>query len=268
MAQSGYTPISLYSSTTPAAVPTSGNLTTGELAINTADGKLFYKDSSGVVQTIASKSTGTVAGATTQVIYNNAGAYAGSSNFVFDGTNVGIGRTPDQRLQIAAPSAVEFDMFVGTTRTLSFYVDATQSIIAAPTAIPMIFKTNDTEQARISSNGFFQFNSGYGSVVPAYGTRVWVNFNGTGTVAVRGSGNVSSIGDNGTGDYTINFSTAMPDTNYAPVSGLTSDGSATTLNPRVAELVNTSTSAMRMICMDTTGGSASDCLGVYVSITR
>jgi hypothetical protein len=41
-----------------------------------------------------------------------------------------------------------------------------------------------------------------------------VNFNGTGTVAIRGSGNVSSITDNGTGDYTVNFTTAMPDANY------------------------------------------------------
>jgi hypothetical protein len=42
-----------------------------------------------------------------------------------------------------------------------------------------------------------------------------VNFNGTGTVAIRGSGNVSSITDNGVGAYTINFTTAMPDVNYA-----------------------------------------------------
>jgi hypothetical protein len=55
MAQTNFTPISLYYSATAAAVPTAGNLVAGELAINTADGKLFYKDSAGVVQTIASK---------------------------------------------------------------------------------------------------------------------------------------------------------------------------------------------------------------------
>lgn len=48
-----------------------------------------------------------------------------------------------------------------------------------------------------------------------YAARAWVNFNGTGTVAIRASGNVSSITDNGTGDYTVNFATAMTDTNYA-----------------------------------------------------
>lgn len=50
---------------------------------------------------------------------------------------------------------------------------------------------------------------------PLYACRAWVNFNGTGTVAIRASGNVSSITDNGTGNYTVNFTTAMPDANYA-----------------------------------------------------
>jgi hypothetical protein len=57
MAQTNFTPISLYYSTTAAAVPSAGNLVAGELAINTQDGKLFYKDAAGVVQTIASKDT-------------------------------------------------------------------------------------------------------------------------------------------------------------------------------------------------------------------
>lgn len=50
---------------------------------------------------------------------------------------------------------------------------------------------------------------------PIYAARAWVNFNGTGTVAIRESGNVSSITDNGTGNYTVNFTTAMPDGNYS-----------------------------------------------------
>lgn len=50
---------------------------------------------------------------------------------------------------------------------------------------------------------------------PIFACRAWVNFNGTGTVAIRASGNVSSITDNGVGDYTINFTTAMPDANYS-----------------------------------------------------
>jgi hypothetical protein len=80
------------------------------------------------------------------------------------------------------------------------------------------FKTDNgsgqVERMRLTSAGDLQFNSGYGSVATAYGCRAWVNFNGTGTVAIRASGNVSSITDEGTGLYTINFTNAMPDANY------------------------------------------------------
>lgn len=51
--------------------------------------------------------------------------------------------------------------------------------------------------------------------LPVFHCRAWVSFNGTGTVAIRAAGNVTSITDNGTGDYTINFTTPMPDTDYA-----------------------------------------------------
>ena len=54
--------------------------------------------------------------------------------------------------------------------------------------------------------------------VEMYLAKAWVNFNGTGTVAIRAAGNVSSITDNGTGNYTVNFTTAMPDTNYCIVA--------------------------------------------------
>jgi hypothetical protein len=54
---------------------------------------------------------------------------------------------------------------------------------------------------------------------PIYACRAWVNFDGTGTVAIRASGNVSSIARRGVGRYTFNFSTAMPDTNYSVTLG-------------------------------------------------
>jgi len=68
---------------------------------------------------------------------------------------------------------------------------------------------------------------------PIYACRAWVNFNGLGAVAIRGSGNVSSITDNGTGDYTVNFATAMQDANYC-VSTAVANAAADdwTLNPR------------------------------------
>lgn len=77
------------------------------------------------------------------------------------------------------------------------------------------------ERFRAKSTGEFQFNSGYGSVATAFACRAWVNFDGAAVTnpasmtGVRASGNVSSVLDNGAGDYTINFTTAMPDANYA-----------------------------------------------------
>lgn len=60
--------------------------------------------------------------------------------------------------------------------------------------------------------GSDNFDTAGGNAVKA-----WVNFNGTGTVAIRAAFNVSSITDNGTGDYTLNFTSAMPDANYSTV---------------------------------------------------
>jgi hypothetical protein len=80
-------------------------------------------------------------------------------------------------------------------------------------------RTSDrrVDRVRITGDGNLQFNSGYGSVATAYGCRAWVNFNGTGTVAIRASGNVTSITDGGTGTYTVNLTTAMPDADYSAV---------------------------------------------------
>lgn len=60
-----------------------------------------------------------------------------------------------------------------------------------------------------------------------YKCRAWVNFNGNGTASIRASGNVSSVTDNGTGDYTVNFNTAMPDANYS-IMGAAGGGVANT----------------------------------------
>ena len=76
-------------------------------------------------------------------------------------------------------------------------------------------QSNGTTAVTINTAGNLQFNSGYGSVATAFGCRAWVNFNGTGVIAIRASGNVSSITDTGAGQYGINFINAMPDANYS-----------------------------------------------------
>lgn len=144
------------------------------------------------------------------------------------------------------------------------------------TSSPIVFRTGagTTEQARITTAGLFQFNSGYGSVATAYGCRAWVNFNGTGTVAIRASGNVTSITDNNTGDYTVNFTTAMPDANYQPTVDIQrGDGAA--VNPGYGCIYATAANAYTSI---TTGSvrvitansatAAMDMIYVGVSIFR
>jgi hypothetical protein len=103
----------------------------------------------------------------------------------------------------------------------------------------------------VDNTGAFRFNSGYGSVATAFGCRAWVNFNGTGTVAIRASGNVSSITDNGTGDYTVNFTTNMPDANYAPVFGVAASGAGEfggANTTEAASITTLTTSSVRFAC--------------------
>lgn len=63
------------------------------------------------------------------------------------------------------------------------------------------------------------------SGVEVYTCKAWVNFNGTGTVAIRAAGNVGSITDSGVGTYTVNITNAFADTNYATVANAFNDGS-------------------------------------------
>jgi hypothetical protein len=97
----------------------------------------------------------------------------------------------------------------------------------------------------------------------------WVNFNGTGTVAINASYNVSSITDNGTGDYTVNFTTALTNANYAAcISGSAGSGSGFTgqqnanLHPTVAQ----TSSACRVVTSNTISASYIDYLTVTVSV--
>jgi hypothetical protein len=108
-----------------------------------------------------------------------------------------------------------------------------------------------TVRGRFDSAGNFQYNSGYGSVATAYGCRAWVNFNGTGTVAIRASGNVSSITDNATGDYFVNYTNAMPDANSSVV-GTTRDDVGTNAGG-IVTLSSQTSSAARVLSCGTSG---------------
>ena len=150
MAQSGFTPLQLYYSSTTTNVPTSGNLLAGELAINTADGKLFYKDSSNVVQVIGTKG-GVGSSSTTQVLYNSSGLVVGSANLTFDGTKLstntqGIANYGDYT-GISAPAYVEGRFWYDTTKkALTYYNDATSNAVhvGQETQVKVINNTGST----------------------------------------------------------------------------------------------------------------------------
>ena len=103
---------------------------------------------------------------------------------------------------------------------------------------------------------------------PIYACRAWVNFNGTGTVAIRASGNVSSITDNGTGDYTVNFATEMPDTNYIPVSNPAKPSLAGVARVLVYREGTKTTSAIQFQCEATDTGTDFDISDCYIAFFR
>ena len=169
--------------------------------------------------------------------------------------NVGIGTSTPAQKFVVSDGGVNFATSVsGSVQNIGTFTDNTLAVIA-----------NSIEQMRVTSAGLLSFNSGYGSVAPAYGCRAWVNFNGTGVVAIRDSGNVSSITDNGTGNYTVNFTTAMPDVNYSVVGN--SSYTANGLRGSVwAESYAATTSGAGVVLAS--ASNLYDCVSVTVAIFR
>ena len=100
----------------------------------------------------------------------------------------------------------------------------------------------------------------------------WVNFNGTGTVAIRSSYNVSSITDNATGDYTVNFTTALSDANYCFTAGTTGNSSGNITRTVVVKgtdaggATTKTTTAVAIQTGGTAGATLVDMAEVYVVI--
>jgi len=205
MAQTGFTPISLYYTTTAAAVPTAGNLVAGELAINTADGKLFYKDSGGVVQTLATKTAATfpnVNGATSGAVTLAAPAVAGSNTATF-------------------PAATGTVMVSGNMPAFSAYRSGTQSISNSTyTKVQLNAEEFDTANAFDSTTnyrftpqvaGYYQINGeinagGSSPVASASAIAIYKNGSpykyGVYTIAAGANVSVSSLVYlNGSTDY-------------------------------------------------------------------
>jgi hypothetical protein len=121
---------------------------------------------------------------------------------------------------------------------------------------------------RLANTTWYQITSaalGNIGTAPVYGARAWVNFNGTGTPAIRASGNVTDITDNGTGDYTVNFTTAMPDVNYsavAMVGGVVNSVVSFSSSPSIT------TSAFKITTFNSSTAASSDPSQVHVAVFR
>ena len=134
--------------------------------------------------------------------------------------------------------------------------------LPANSAMSFVYRQSSTTWYRNSAPAL-----GNVGTAPVYAARAWVNFNGTGTVAIRASGNVSSITDNGTGDYTVNFTTALPDANYSVVAttNRTSAVNGTILN--VDTGTAPTTTAVKLLTFRVTVGIV-DTENNYVAIFR
>ena len=155
--------------------------------------------------------------------------------------------TSNNLSDLASATTARTNLGLGTAATTSADAYVGKTSTTGSGALP-----SGTEAQRDGSpaSGYIRFNSDSGSFegydgsawgsigggasaggatasgsAPSYSARAWVNFNGTGTVAIRDSGNVSSITDNGVGQYQVNFTTAMPDANYS-CSGSGNDNQA------------------------------------------
>jgi hypothetical protein len=159
------------------------------------------------------------------------------------------------------PAASIFS-YTGTTATSGILGFTTSSDTTSP----------PTERMRIASDGTISTTIG-STLYGAYPSRAWVNFNGTGTVAIRQSRNVSSITDNGTGDYTVNFTQAMPDAEYMATQSCGNNNWGVMAIPAAtnstSSLLLQSTTQYRVYSSAASGGTSNtDVAVMFVAIFR
>jgi hypothetical protein len=149
--------------------------------------------------------------------------------------------------------------------TISAPAVAGTNTLTLPASTGTLATTADIPAGYTDTDALTLFNAS-GSA-PVYACRAWVNFNGTGTVAIRDSGNVSSITDNGLGDYTVTLTTAMPDTNGTVVGAAVETVGSYSGGQRVVVPSFASVSTIRAGVTFQNGGGA-DCPYVGIQVIR
>jgi hypothetical protein len=182
---------------------------------------------------------------------NNTLSGIAASSFVLSNASGNIDGSASQK---AIPSGV----VVGTTDTQTL---TNKTISGADNTINNINGAN-ISTGNIAAARIVDALNASGSA-PIYACRAWVNFDGTGTPAIRASGNVSSITDNGAGDYTVNFTTALSDSNYCSAMAISFDLAVSTAIT-TAKVVSQSTTSQRILSQANTGNGADS---VYFAIS-
>ena len=220
-----------------------------------------------------------IATATSKLTVDLDGASTKYANFINGAGTIAFqayGTFGTAHLRLTYPSVVDWDILVGSGGQLTYSYNSTERFRFGPSGQFGIGGANYGSSGQVfTSNGSGSAPSWAavsGTITtttgsPAYyGSRAWVNFNGTGTVAIRGSVNVSSISDNGTGDYSVNFSTAMPDANYAVGAGISYDNNGSA-NGTYAYVYNLATGSFRTQTRGYFGGLSASALNDSLTVT-
>ena len=167
------------------------------------DGTIISKDSAGAIGVTSVHTTKLVS---TGTINSDGGAITSKAS----GVPVVLNSTNDNDFKISFQNSGSTVSFIGGSSSNFFRVG----------------NASASSVLDVDSSSNLKFNSGYGSVATAFGVRAWVSFSGQSTPSIRADGGVSSVGDNDTGDYTVNFDSNMPDINYG-VAGVSQNWEGT-----------------------------------------
>ena len=239
MAQSGYTPISIYYSTTASAVPTAGNLADGELALNIADMKLYAKNSSGVVTLLAANASTTnvsslsfgTTGLTPSASTTGAITVAGTLAVANGGTGQG---TAASAFNALSPITTTGDLIIG-----SGVNTATRLAIGANNTV--LTSNGTTASWQALTTGVTSFSAGTTGLTPRTGTTGAVTLAGTLAVANGGTGATTAAGARanlgaGTGNGSVTSITVSAGTGMSGGGTVTTSGTVTLTNAGVTSV--------------------------------